>query len=147
MFYHALIRIFLRDTKNSGEICIYNRMLRAKALTPLLAQLNGAGVKASMVLAPDGRLLCYTSVPDLVETDRLIGSVAALAFSEYRGACRAGFEPPAEADFLSVELEVRFCASMVAKRKSSATEGTISFCFVIALCCHICREGLSLCCR
>lgn len=90
-------------------------MLRAKALTPLLAQLNGAGVKASMLLAPDGRLLCYTSVPDFVETDRLIGSVAAHAFSEYRGACRAGFEPPAEADFLSVELEASFRAVLACR--------------------------------
>jgi len=82
-------------------------MLRTKALAPLLQQLNTHGVKSTMLLANDGRLLCYTSSPDFLETDRIIGSVAAHAFAEYQSAARTSFETPTDMDFMLLEMEVR----------------------------------------
>lgn len=87
-------------------------MLRAKALTPLLQQLNTHGIKSSMLLASDGRLLCYSSSPDFLETDRIIGSVAAHAFAEYQSAARTSFDKASDVEFMLMELELGNIAVM-----------------------------------
>lgn len=77
-----------------------------------MGQLNTHGIKSTMLLAADGRLMCYTSSPDFLESDRMIGSVASHSFAEYSAAAKTGFEAAADVDLLFLEMELGNVAVM-----------------------------------
>ncbi len=58
-------------------------MLRNAAIVPVLEQLNGNGIVGSMLMSPDGRVLCVASRAADFAFERALGAVAARAYEDY----------------------------------------------------------------